>query len=461
MKKILAFLLAAITVFAMTACSGGSTASTTEPSTASTETEDAGIFAQEELPPLPDYSVPEPMTERPTYLVSENPTVQELRETAVKAMHDMLSIQWCTDTTIDYNKTGAVSGKDYHYDPETIYCGLPYADGQTNLYVWLEYYDYRCGLMRFENGDEELGVWLNANLGNTCAGSLMWAWTTVCDSLTGKYVNTSMTPKYGCIPVGSYTYPDFEYVKVYQDAAGQVSTGDICSYNGMDVMFESYAQIQMADAITNSKSEHTMMVIENATVVRDAEGNINPAESYVILQDQAAGASSKEPIFYTHTDSQGNTYHYTGRTGPIAVKMTFMELYNATYIPVTTAEFAGLEEYVKPEVTFSNPDAATLEDLLQGTVNSNYPMSMFKLIATDHKGRNATLHTVYFDRYDVAGSEEGDGFDGKARKFKLNSEKLMIEDVLETLPAGTYTLTAEVTAPNGEIFNPISITYTK
>ena len=438
MKKILALLLATLMLLGMTAC-GGEGANTD-----TAETTEA---------PLTGYLVPEPMTERPMYTVSENPTVEELRQTAVQAMHDMLSIQWSTSDSFMYNKTGAVSHKDYRYEPETIYCGLPYADGQTNIYVWLEYYDLRSGQLRME-GD---GQWLNDILGNTCAGSLMWAWSTVCDSLTGKYVNTSMVPKYGCIPVGDYVIKNDMILDEYKDEAGKYSTGMICAENGPVVMFESYAQAKMADAITNSKSEHTMMLIEDATVVRDADGNVDPLQSYVMLQDQAAGTGDK---FYEHMGEDGNVYNYTGRTGPIAVKMTFKELYDATYIPVTTAEFLGLEEYVKPEVKFSVEGCDSIESLMGGVVTSNYPMSLFKLIATDSKGKQTTLHYVYFDRYDVQGSAAG-MMDGKARNYKISSDRLLIEAAVAELAAGTYTVTAEVTAPNGEVFTPVTFELSK
>lgn len=435
MKKFLAILLSVVMLLGMTAC-GGAQSDTPE-----TTTE----------PEITGFLVPQPMTERPDYTLSENATVEQMRETAVRAMHDMLSIQWSYDKTIDYNKTGAVSDKDYHYDPETVYCGLPYADGQTNIYVWLEYYDYRTGQMRLE-GD---GQWLNEYLGNTCAGSLMWAWSTVCDSLTGKYVNTSMVPKYGCIPVGSYTYPNFNLLSDYYT----VSTGEICSYNGVEVMFDSYAQIKMADAITNSKSEHTMMVIEDATVVRNEDGSINGKESYVILQDQAAGTGQTASKFYEHVGEDGITYHYTGRTGPIAVKMTFLELFNATYIPVTTAEFLGQEAYTKPEVKMSK-ECTSLDDLYTATVTSNYPMCMFKLIATDKNGKETVLHTLYFDRTDVQGSSENP-MDGKARNYKISGDRMTIQAAADELASGTYTITAEVTAPNGEVLNPATFEFTK
>ncbi len=434
MKKLLALLLALVTVLGLTAC-GGETSTPTEPP----ETEYTG------------YVVPQPLKERPVYTVSENPTVEELRKTAVRAMQDMLSIQWSVSNGFKYNKTGAVSHKDYIYQADTVYCGLPYADGQTNMYVWLEYYDLETGHLTMD-GD---GQWLNSNLGNTCAGSLMWAWSTVCDSLTGTYVNTSMVPKYGCIPVGPYQIKNADFLEAY--STDTYSTAMICSENGLEVMMESYAQIKMADAITNSKSEHTMMVIEDATVVRDADGNIDPIQSYVMLQDQAAGTGEK---FFEHTGEDGILYQYTGRTGPIAVKMTFRDLFDATYIPVTTAEFLGQEAYVKPEVKFSKEGIASFDELYSGAITCNYPMSLVKFIATDANGKETKLYSVYFNRKDVKGSAPG-MFDGKARNYKISGDRLNIDAAVEELAAGTYTITAEVTAPNGEVFTPVTFEYKK
>ncbi len=435
MKKLLALLLAVVTVLGMTACGGETSKTPTEP----VETEYTG------------YIVPEPLKERPMYTVSENPTIEELRETAVKAMHDMLSIQWSVSAGFNYNKEGAVSHKDYIYQPDTVYCGLPYADGQTNMYVWLEYYDLETGHLTME-GD---GQWLNSILGNTCAGSLMWAWSTVCDSLTGRYVNTSMVPKYGCLPVGSYKIQNPEFLDEFKTE--KYSTAQVCSENGLDVMFESYAQAKMADAITNSNSEHTMMLIEDATVVRNADGTIDPIQSYVMLQDQAAGSGEK---FFEHTGEDGVLYQYTGRTGPIAVKMTFKALFDATYIPVTTAEFLGLETYAKPEVKFSNEAIASVDELYSGVVTCNYPMSMFKLIATDENGKEIDMFEVYFNRKDVQGSAPG-AMDGKARNYKLSYDRLLIEAAFEELASGTYTIRGEATAPNGEVFTPFSFEHKK
>lgn len=423
MKKISLLILSLLMLFSATAC-GKTVENTPETTTEAT---------------LPPYAVPSPMAERPSYAVSENPTTDELRQTAVRAMHEMLSIQWTTETAIDYNKKGAVSGKDYHYDPYLVYCGLPYADGQTNIYVWLEYYDYRSGLLRLE-GD---GQWLNDTLGNTCAGSLMWAWSTVCDSLTGNFVNYNMVQQYGCIPVGSYTYDS--YISSFK----QQTTKSICEKNGDQVMFESYAQMKAADAITSSTTEHTLMAISDAVVVYLDDGSIDTVNSYIMVQDQAAGVGDK----FREYEEDGITYFYTGRTGPIALKCTFQWMREKDYIPVTTAEFLGQDPYVKAQVSFSMDACNNLSDLLSGAFTCNYPMCMLKINATDASGNKTTLYTKYFDRTDVG--------DGIARNYKLTVARSIIDSAVKELPAGEYTLEAEVTASTGDVFTPVSFTHTK
>ena len=394
------------------------------------------------LPPVTGFVVPQPMTERPVYTLSGEPTVRQMRETAVKAMQDMLSIQWTTDRAIDYNKTGAVSQKNYHYDPDTVYCGLPYADGQTNLYAWLEYYDYRSGQMKMD-GD---GAWLNTYLGNTCAGSLMWAWSTVCDSLVGNFVNYNMVPKFGCLPVGDFRCDQMHTISSWKE----YPTKQVCEENGMVKMFECYALMQMADAVTSTTTEHTMMAIEDAVVVRTADGAIDPVNSYVIVQDQAAGSGDQ---FFEHTGEDGVLYQYTGRTGPIALKCTFMWLFEKHYLPVTTSEFQLQDPYAKAEVTCSKEQCEDVDQLLSATINSNYPMCVLKVNAVAGNGKTTQLHFRYFNRKDVGS--------GIARAFKLTTDRVEINSGLDELAAGEYTIVVEVTSSTGEVFTPIQTKYQK
>lgn len=425
MKRFFALLLAALMLLTMTACGGNSTAAEPPVETDPEPTKEVVTFLDPKPSQRPDYSLP------------ENPTEQQLRETAVRAMRDMLTIQFSVPKDFMYNKEGAVSHKDYIYKTDTVYAGMPYADGQVNIFVWHEFYDSETGRLRMD-GD---GQWLNSTLGNTCAGSLMWGWSAVSHTLTGSYINYNMTVKNGVLPVGTYTYDPM--INSFHD----IQTSEICKENGMATMFESYAMVKMADAVTSSTVDHTMMAIEDATVVRYADGGINPSESYIIIQDQAAGVTStSEFLVY---DEDGIQVHYTGRTN---VKWTFLDLYKSNYIPVTTKEFAGEEPYVQPEVKI-NSTVTDFETLYGTTITSVYPMSMIKIMAKKSTGRETELFHYYVNRMDVGS--------GLAREYKLSGNRLDVDSAVKELIAGDYTITLEVTDSTGEVFNLASFSYSK
>jgi hypothetical protein len=367
----------------------------------------------------------------------DNPTEQQMRETAVRAMRDMLSVQFSVPMNFMYNKEGAVSHKDYIYKTDTVYAGMPYADGQVNIFVWHEFYDPETGRLRMD-GD---GQWLNSTLGNTCAGSLMWGWSAVSHTLTGSYINYNMTVSNGVLPVGPYTY------NTVINSFHEIQTSEICKENGMQTMFESYAMVKMADAVTSSTVDHTMMAIEDATVVRKADGSIDPQESYIIIQDQAAGVSTTSEFNVFEED--GIKVHYTGR---LNVKWSFLKLFQSNYIPVTTKEFAGVEPYAKPEVK-SSKEVTDMESLYTTEITSVYPMSMIKVMAKKSTGRETELFHFYVDRYDVG--------TGLARNYKMSGVRLDIDGAVKELVAGDYTITLEATDSTGAVFNLATFQYSK
>ena len=71
-----------------------------------------------------DFRVPHPM-KYPDYVFTEQPTTDQLRQRAVEAMRDFLSIQWSTHKKIVHGKTGPVGGKVFIYDANVIFAGLP------------------------------------------------------------------------------------------------------------------------------------------------------------------------------------------------------------------------------------------------------------------------------------------------------------------------------------------------
>ena len=324
------------------------------------------------------YSVPNPM-QYPTYTFDHTPTTDELRQMAVKAMNDMLSIQWCTPKFISYQKTGAVSEKHFSYVPEINLCGLPYTNGDSAIFNFFEYYDTTTGQMDFPGDGDDF----NKVIGNTCTGSIMWAWSTVCDSLTGIYDNYHMTYLNKCYPVGDYITPNSV------DSYNQYGTDQICLDNGKEVILESYGKCLPADGLSSSPKNHGMMVISPAVVVRNADGTINGDESYIYIIDQGQS-------WRTATNEAGDTAQMKNS---VDRQMTFMELYDNSYIPFTFAEFLGTDSVDETQCSIElTGDTVTSAQLFKAKVTANYGISDIYVSLKDDSGKEvyrlATRATV-------------------------------------------------------------------
>lgn len=370
-------------------------------------------------------AVPNPM-ERPDYTFDHDPSIDEMRQMAIRAMKDHLSIQWVTDRKIAHSKTGPVSGKRFIYEAHVTHAGLPYTNGGKGLFQFMEYYDQESGRLRFYGTPEEF----NKTIGCTCAGGVMWGLSSVCHTLTGKFINFNMTPKNGCFPVGNYHIdPDIDDFRDYH-------TSRIIEENGLDLILDAYTKIQPADAVASSPKDHTMMCIDYPHVEYTEDGKIDLEKSYVMIQDQRGGTGAG---FYDMRDGD-NLLHYSGR---ISFKYTFQMLLNEFYIPVTPKEFLGTEPYERAQVSFSDPQCTSKEQLIAGTVTCNYPMAIIKLMLTKRNGHRVILDRYLFDRMDP--------HTGLARSFPMERMAQAITN------AQGRSLEVEVTASNGEIIVPVSI----
>lgn len=369
--------------------------------------------------------VPNPM-KKPDYTFDHTPSIAEMRQTAIRAMRDLLSVQWCTDRKIVHSKTGAVSGKRFIYEAHITHAGLPYSNGGKGLMQFMEFYDQESGALRFYGTNEEF----NDQIGCTCAGGVMWGLSSVCHTLNGRFINFCMTPKFGCYPVGGYHIDgDIENLRDHQ-------TSLIIQENGVDKIVEAYTKIQPADAVTSSDKDHTMMCIDYPVVAYKEDGSIDLENSYVMIQDQRGGFKAG---FYTLRDGD-DLIHYSGR---IEFKYTFQMLLNEYYIPLTPAEFLGTEPYQTARIRFSDAQCCSREQLAAGTVTSNYPMAVIKLILTKNSGQKVMLDRYMFDRIDP--------YTGLARSFPMERMAQAIQT------AQGRCLEVEVTASNGEIIVPVCI----
>ena len=390
MKKFLAFLLCLVCIFTLMGC---------------------------------QYKVPDPM-EYPDYTFSSDPTPDELRQMAVKAMRDVLSIQWCTETEIRYRKNGPVSKKEFVHSPENTYAGLLYSTASTGLFQFYEYYNPKTGCLEYPGTADELKL----ELGNSCADALLWSWSTVCNSIKGGFYPVLMVPSNGYVIIGDYTYR--QTIQSYNEMPSYA----IIENNGVDVILDAYTKMLPADALLSNSDNHAMMVIEAPVVVYKADGSIDQENSYVMIQDQRAGGST----FYEEVVN-GHTLNFSGRT---SAKITFAKLIEDDYIPVTTAEFLGTKPYEKANVSV-NQDCSTLADLKNVTVEANYPFAVINILSVDGKGNTTVLKRKTFGANDMY---------GPPRTFKLAEFK----DLDSISPASNCTIQLEVVLSTGERFTPIT-----
>ena len=348
----------------------------------------------------------------------------ELRQRALKAMEDLLSVQWRAPRNISYRKNGCVGAKLFHYETDKIYAGIPYTNGDMGLMQFLEYYDEESGMLKFDGTNEEF----NQQLGGTCACGVMWSWCTVCHSLTGEFVNYDMVKKYGCIPVGSYEY-DYSI-----DSFRELQTKDIMEKHGKDVMFDAYAHVLPADAVESSNNNHTMMCLSPAHTVYTEDGKIDGEESYIIIRDQRGGYKKD---FY-EVEEDGETVHYSGRT---AFKYSFNRLWDEWYLPVTTAEFLGTEPYQPAEVAL-DCEVKSLADLQNASVRCNYPMAVVKVIAADADGAESRIAMRTIRKKEVRS--------GLARNCPISELHLEV-------PGWAKKIRLEVVATTGEVFTPVQL----
>jgi len=378
----------------------------------------------------PVYSVPAPMS-TPDYTFSGTPTTDQLRQTALQGMRDLLSIQWHTATEISYYKTGPMSHKRFEHLPKNIYAGTLYSNASTGIFQFMEFYNQETGELKYPGEPHEL----KEAIGNSCADSLLWGYSTVCNSITGGFFPATMVYANGYIPVGRYTY-DYSI-----DNYNKYPSSKIVKSNGEAIILESYTMVKPADALVSTTANHAMMVVGEAKVYYNGDGSIDLANSYIPIQDQRAG--SGEGFYDEIVD--GYLVHFSGRT---TYDFPFSELLEKHYIPVTTAEFMGTKPYEKATATLSQ-DCTTVNDMLRAKIEANYPLAVVRVTVTDTDGIKTVIGRELFG---------GDAATGVPRTFMLSYMDCLIEFEKSEYNKAGNTLLLEAIVSTGECFKLAELT---
>ena len=310
-------------------------------------------------------------------------SVQELRQLCVDFFRFAKQARWICKQDVDYIRTkkdalDAMKGGQ-------IYGGLPYIGLATgSVYRLMDYID--------ENGVVDISPvikrkafnkaysWrLFLNFGNQCANGVYQGWGRVINS--AKYRGTPiMVQKNGFIPVGEYTYDkELNNYKEYNTVA-------ICEDNGEEVMFRSYAQMQIADGLVNfTTAGHVVMCTIAPEVVYNEDGTINGEESRLWITDQAQ--SWREV-----TGDDGVTFQI--KTG-VDKAITFKKMFEKHYLPFTFAEFLGTHSVEDTVCTCTlDKPVVTAQELFTAEVHANYGIMDVYVTFTDDEGKQVYKHAV-------------------------------------------------------------------
>ncbi|MBO5867669.1 MAG: hypothetical protein J6Q54_02015 [Oscillospiraceae bacterium] len=322
---------------------------------------------------------------------SANMTEDEMRQLVVDFYNYSKTVVWVAGSDVTYQVNTALGRNTLRTG--TVYAGMPYVSlGSGNIYRLMDYMDTEKGVLDAASAGQ-----VETLFGNQCSISTFWAWGRVMNSANYCYTKDAVVNN-GFLRVGDYTYPDD--VKEFSAVYGTLS---VQQDNGEEVIFESYAQTKKGDGMVhNNQSGHIIMLTGDTVVVRDAEGKIDPENSYMIYSDQ-------NTPWRTDTNAQGDTYNYTSG---VDKQMSFRKAFDKYYVPFTFKEFAGLDPVEETEVSYSHSGETLSRSQLFGSkITANYSLSDIYVQIFDKKGNEvyklavrATVPTIY----ELTFTEEGE-----------------------------------------------------
>ena len=361
MKKLLSLLLAVLLVATMFAACGGEeeqTGPTTYVSDYSSGdgfTEIAQKLSWEEINKFP--------------VKSSDMSIDELRQLCVDFFRYTKTACWIPDDNFNYFHNNEHTN-DLVQTAGVVYGGLPYIyQASGSIYRVLDFMDPETGVVDIKN------LTVNPHLyGNQCSIGAYWGWARVINS--AEYAWTEgMVQSNGFFRIGPYTYAD--YLTGYSDGYG---TRHILPENGQETLYKSYAELKHGDGIVYfTTAGHVVMIATDAHVEYDANGNIDPAKSYVTVIDQT-------PTWKNGTNEAGDHYEYQAN---VDEKWNFEKLWKGNYLPFTYGEWLGTDPIEETEVSCSidaGAESVTLKELLKTKVTSNYGISDAYAQIFDAKG---------------------------------------------------------------------------
>lgn len=291
--------------------------------------------------------------------------VMKLRERVVQAMYDMGTVEWTVSQPLYHSCTCSLAVCHGVFQVGVPHIGMPYTHKGGSL-ARFRYCLDENGVVKDWLYDLEKFDGFDMYMGNDCSTAIQNAWATIGNSFNFKgcyyqlpYLNM------GCIPVGDWEWnrppaDSRHYTQVYMTTTGE------------ERMYEAYAKLRKGDSVVHIVAEggHTRMVAEDAVVVRDENGRIDPNNSYVITHEQGGVTVQVEP------------YH---TSWGINCRYTFSALWEEDSVPVTIQELVD-GTYDEPKAELKDGAEGRM-GLVTGNVTANYFLDSVSMEITDESGK--------------------------------------------------------------------------
>ncbi len=299
--------------------------------------------------------------------------IQKLRDTVVDAMYEMATVEWYVSEPLDHSCTCSLAACHGQWQPGMLHKGMPYIHKGGSLarfqYCLDETDTLKDWIYELDTFDG-----FDMYMGNDCSTAIQQAYARVGNSF--NYMGTAlMAPYYqkGTIPVG-----DWEWEMAPKDSRGW--TLPYVEETGYERMFEAYALVRKGDSMlyVNELGGHVRMACEDAVVVRDENGKIDPANSYMVMHQQGGVTIQMEP-YYT--------------TWGLYNRFTFQKLADEGNLPVSIQELMDGEVDV-PSATLENGKEGKA-GLTTGTIVASYNLDYVTMVLTDAEGNELINHVMF------------------------------------------------------------------
>lgn len=236
------------------------------------------------------------------------------------------------------------------------YRGLPYSNGDSGLETfYLLKKSTKDGVTVMDTRLDVIylyGGHAIARIGNTAETALIYAWNTISSTSRAQSV-AQMVPTNGYYFVEGLKIPELteeerqavaskpiiddgytvgagvaDKLDITYDLSLSGDTDEIVALNGEQGMYAAYANAKKADGLIRSDGSSDAKMIVSVNVVKNEDDTINGTESTVTVLAQTHSLCSNQTV-------DENGVYLIGEVDRV---MTFRQLFESNYIPMTVAE---------------------------------------------------------------------------------------------------------------------------